>query len=624
MGLYQSYQTVFVTNSPSLLASGQTVDSLGVGQIGIMDPKTNTATTTPTYAKNKALKLVWGTPNVNAGEFAGVPNENEYTKLIKGKKILSFRSKAAVHPHTPVYTVGWSGDVADTNTLFANPGEGKSLFIKLTGTIIERLYSPQGVVKEFVITPACLNACTDSCGTTDCTLIAADLVNQINGDKDFSKFIKAKSLVTCNPSTSPTVTNCYQFTLSICDTGDDAALGIVQAEYSGFTITRQSRVGSTSTYLVTLQVNTAPSAFTSQNVFIADCPTCPTGYTFTASANVFQVTIPAGGSAPSGLPGQIAASLISAGPQFSVYYVTTATTQSQSAFIAAAVTAGYSAVFIGVKSQVCQQTSATTTSWVAGNVLNQQTATYIITLADSLCGTNRLAELQAAYPALTISVVNSAGSCVHSYTTTVNSNCYLPGCAIDQITFTAPNVYQGAEWILTPAAVAAGTTCLCGIQLETAFFNVQTNECTFDAFPYENDIVHIQISNYNPDYNADPCIGQWAVKQIRQVQYPQGNGQYIQHREQESKAYDKRTRSWDPVVRQVQGYSLQADATKYYDEYVLEYEVDFYTSGGWAEKYSETFSLCLYVPEGQGSAIENAINSYLTSAGIEENGTAII
>ena len=114
---YQSFQQVFVTNSPALLAEGKTVDSLAPGQIGFLDAKTYKAVTAPTYAKNKAIYGVWGTPDVDAGEFGGVPNENEYTKLIKGKLIKRVRAKKAQRGVTPVYTIGWSGDVSDTDTL---------------------------------------------------------------------------------------------------------------------------------------------------------------------------------------------------------------------------------------------------------------------------------------------------------------------------------------------------------------------------------------------------------------------------------------------------------------------------------------------------------------------------
>jgi hypothetical protein len=94
--LNQSFSQVFVTNSPALLASGNTVASLAVGQIGILDANTFVATTTPTYATNKALKFVWGTFNTGyLPLMAGVPNSNIYSKLVKGKAIRNFQGKAA-------------------------------------------------------------------------------------------------------------------------------------------------------------------------------------------------------------------------------------------------------------------------------------------------------------------------------------------------------------------------------------------------------------------------------------------------------------------------------------------------------------------------------------------------
>ena len=78
MAFQSSYRQCFVSNTGTLLADGQTVDALAVGQIGILDGKTHKAVSVPTYAKNKAIKAVWGTPDLNVGEFGGVPNENEY------------------------------------------------------------------------------------------------------------------------------------------------------------------------------------------------------------------------------------------------------------------------------------------------------------------------------------------------------------------------------------------------------------------------------------------------------------------------------------------------------------------------------------------------------------------
>ena len=627
MGLYQSFKQVFVTNSPALLAEGQTVDALAVGQIGLLDAKTYKAVTAPTYAKNKAIYAVWGTPDLNLGDFGGAPNENEYSKLIKGKMIARFRAKRAKRGQTPLYTIGWSGDVSDNDSLFAKPGESKSLFIKLTGTIIDRLYGKQGIVKEFITEPECVDNCADACGDIKCPILVEQLVSQINSDKDFKKFIRAKSLVTCSGVTPPSTTTCYKFSLSVCDTGDDTALGLVQAQYPADIVERVGRTGAISKYTVIRNANTTPTAFSQTGVFIAECPSCPATHTLIPEAKVFQVKTPNGvnvAAVQGVFTGETSVTLVNTDPQFLTYMVTFPVSTTEASVLADATTAGYVSTFIGVQSAICQQTTPSTTTWVADGTLVKQEKAFRITLADSVCGTDRLADLQAAFPNLVVSVVDAGGSCVHTYETTVESACYEAGCAVDEIKFIAPAIFEGAQWVEVPAeAIPENSVCKCGIQLETAFFNIKTNECTFDSFPYENDIVHIQASNYNPDFNADPCEGQWVVKQIRQVQFPQGHGQYVQHLEKESKQYDQRFRSWDPVVREVQGYSLQADPNKFYDEYVLEFGHRWKTSGGWAEVYEDSYHLSFFVPEGTGNSIETALNSYVTSAGIEEDGAAI-
>ena len=626
MGLFQSFQQVFVTNSPALLAEGKTVDSLAVGQIGILDAKTYKAVTAPTYAKNKALFAVWGTPDVNLGDFGGTPNENEYSKLIKGKLIRSFRASKAQRAQTALYTVGWSGDEADTDTLFAHPGESKSLYIKLSGTVIDRLYSTQGYTKQLVFEPSCIDACTDTCGHIKSPIIAKQLVEQISKDKDLSKFIRAKAIISCTGVTPPVETTCYKFSISVCDTGDDMALGMIQAKYPNEKISRISRTGAISVYGVVKNVNTTPAAFSVQGVIVPDCPTCPTGYTLTPKGNVFQVRVPHGEESPVETVGGSTATgiLVSSDPSFDVWMVVAPLSVSVDTAISAGEAEGFTVTFLGEERAICTQTTPTTINWSAAGTLKKQSKAFRITLSDSVCGTNRLADLQAAYPDLVVSVVNASGSCVHTYETTVASECYETGCAVENIKFEAPAMFEGAAWKEVPAApLAEDAECKSGILIETAFFNRKTNECTFDAFPYENDTVHVQISNYNPDFNGDPCEGEWVVKQIRGVKYPKGHGAYVRELEKKSKAYDQRHRSLNPVSREVSGYSFQADPSKFYDQYVLEYDTKWFSSGGWAESYTQTISLNFFVPEGTGSAIETAFNAYLSSAGIDEDGAVV-
>lgn len=625
MGLYQSYRQIFVSNNSGLLASGSTVDNLAVGQFGILDAKTYLGVTAPTYAKNKALYAVWGTPDNYVGNFSGVPNENEYSKIIKGKLIKKFRVKHAVKGQSPVYTVGWSGGVNDTDTLSIKPGESKDLFIKLTGAAIDRLYSCQGITKQFKTTPVRINDCDDPCTNPSAVAAGQELVDQINSDKDFRKFIKAGLML--SPAISYTTTACHKFVLSVCDDGTDGALGDVQSQYSTIKVTRDSRVGSTSTYVVLQTSGSAPANYTQAGVFVPDCTSCPAGYTSTAIAKVFQVRTANGvsaGTVNGVFTGEVTTTQVSTGPDNNVYLVTFPTTGVNATIISDGVAAGYDVTFLGIRSQICTLTSPVSTTWVEDTSISyeKRQSTYRVTLKDSVCGTTRLADLQAAYPDLVVSTVAGSETCVHTYETTNYSDCYAVGCSVGSIKFNPPAVFENQEWVDVTAGAVEGTDYKVGIEITTAFINVATNECTFDYFPYENDVVHVQISNYNPDFNADPEEVQWAVKQIRQVQYPQGHGAYVQHLEKESKGYDHRDRSSDPVVRQVQAYSLQADPNKYYDEYTLEYDTKFKTSGGWSETTTQSIHLVFFIEAGKGTNLEAAFNGYLSSAGIEEDGAA--
>lgn len=628
MGLYQSYRQVFVTNATNLLAEGKTVDSLAVGQVGILDGKTYKAVTAPTYAKNKALYFVWGTPNVDAGDFGGVPNENEYTKLIKGKLIRGFRAKKAKRGQTPVYTIGWSGAASDTDTISGKVGEAKSLFVKLTGTVIDRLYDKQGVTKEFVTVPACIGDCDNNCVDADPTDLAFQLVDQINNDKDFKKFIKAKALIQCDTAPAPVTHTVYKFILDVPDAGDATSFGLVQSQYPNETISIDGRVGITTTYSVTKTANVAPAAFNNESLLIpADCGACPTGYTYNYAGNVFTVKITTGNAYPDlSAAKELSHTLTTANSGgFDIYTSVVDVAEAQADYEAAVVAANaaYSATFVEYQKESCTITSPTTIAWVADGTLTTQDKDYNLTIADSVCGTNRLADLQAAYPDYTVSLVGADGACVNTYKLTLTSEPYdAATCAIEDVVFPTLDLFEGAQWVAAATTAYSGN-CKVGIQLETSFFHKSTNECSFNSFPYENDVVHIQISNYNPDFNASPCEGEWAVKQIRQVEYPQGHGAYIQFLEKESKQYDQRFRSYDPVVREVQGYSLQADPNKFYDQYSLEFDTKFFTSGGWSEQYTETFTLDIFVPEGNGLALEAAVNGYLQSAGVDEDGAVV-
>jgi hypothetical protein len=620
--LNQSFMQVFVTNSPALLASGQTVANLAVGQIGILDGTTNYATTTPTYAINKALKFVWGTPDLGyLPLMSGVPNQNEYSKLVKGKAIRNFQGKQAKTAQNQVLNVGWTGSAGDTtNTLFANVGEKRYFWLKFSGAAIDKLYSKQGLIREYIVNTGCVDQCSGSCGQVDPLIMANYLINQINSDSYINQFVKA-SIVTSNGAGVPTITqNAYQFQVSLCDTQDQIALGIVAAQYPNDVVTRIATNGSLSTYQITRTTDTLPNAVTNAGFVLinpGDCPTCPAGYSLSASGDAYVINRADAGNSAALATLVSNYGLTASGDSASrlIYQYGQSTYAVVSTVPITSPIAGDSVQFIGTTRNTCVLTSPTTFAWALTATEIQYGQVYTLTIGDNVCGTNRLAEIQAAYPDLVISLVNPSGTCVHTYQTTVYTAPVLAGCSNPPLTWAQPNNFYGAFWVPSAPATAGGA--LVGIQLSVTFVNRITGDCTFDYFPYEPDTIHLQASSFNPDYNTPPesCVTPWPVNEIQPFTQPQGYGAWIRELEKKSKDYALRVRAFDPVVREMEQYQFQTNPYSYYDEYVIEYDFS-YKTGGWSEHYTDSYRHHFYFPQGQGGNFQAAINGYLSSAAL--------
>lgn len=615
----QSFKQVFVTNSGTLLASGTTTD-LSVGQVGIFDGDTYQATTTPTFFKNKSIRIGWGYPNIPpAAIMSGMFNQNEISQKIAGKRIKNVRVFRAVHPRPEVVTVGWSGDVSDDSTLTVPAGESKSFYLRLTGAPIDKIYSTQGFLRRYVVEGPCIDNCADGCtDSVDCRAIAESLAKKINLDPKVKGLVKASVISECDPAVSVSTVPCYVFTVTICDDGSDTSLGYVQSQYPGTTVTRKTRVGSNTTYSVTKDVNTAPAAVSNAGLtIIPDCPTCPSGYTLVASGFVYEVKRADAGSS---------GNLTTVKSDYSISGSETGVRLSYengvSTYILTASAAITSAVgvdqlkFLGESRNSCVITSATTTAWALSETLAKYPKVFRLTVADSVCGTNRLSEIQAAFPDLTVSLVDADGSCVHTYETTVYSQCVPAGCSLDLLQFVAPDSFEGASWEAVPdAALADGTSCKCGIRLESAWVDRVTNECTYGYWPYEADGVHIEISEYDPNYNGAPdkCkLDSTKVRTIQTLVYPQGNGQHVRRLEEKSKELFLKDRAFDPVRREMEGYEFIAKPENFYDQVTIEFDYS-YPVGGFSQHYTDSTHLHIFVKEGLGSALVTALNSYIAS-----------
>lgn len=624
----QSFRQSFVTNTGSLLAQGSTVENLAVGQIGIIDAATNLAVTAPTYATTKAFKFVWGTPDIDTGLWGGVPNENEYSKLVKGKLITGFRAKAAARPQSQIVSIGWTGDVSDTATLSASAGDVKFLYLNFTGSAIDKLFSKQGLIRQYAVDTSCwtdTSDCAEGCQGIDPCRLAEEFAKQISvdtiGSFPLSRLINVKAVTECSLTGG---VECYVFEVSICDDGSDAALGFVQAQYAGYVVTRSGRVGANSTYTLTKDTIGLPTALSNAGLFfIPDCPVCPAGYTAVTSKFVYTVTREDAGDA--GALTQIETDYSIAGAETAVrthyefgtstYIIASSTAQTASGTDVL--------VLLGNSRHSCILTTPTTTAWVLTETLYKYPKVYRLTIADTLCGDDRLAELQAAYPDLVVTLVDADGTCVHTYETTNYSQCVPIDCGVENLNWTRPANFEGSQWEVYTTPGAIDTALRSGIRIEVAFVNRVTGECTFDHFPaWDYDTVFVNASSFNPDWNASNCENEFKVRQIQGFKPPIGSGSQVRAIEQESKGYDLRTRSFNPVVREIEGYSFQADPNKYYDEYVIEYKFQ-YKVGGWSNQYEDSYHQSIFVPEGAGANIEAALNGYIQSSAIQIESVSI-
>jgi hypothetical protein len=629
---HQSYRDVFVSNNPALLQSGPSTD-LAVGQLGIFVydvKKDQTAVAAPDFRTTRAIQIIQGTPELPGNLLGAVANASDRSKPIKGKKILSWTGRKAERPQNEIVALGFDG-VDTTKNITAKCEESKSVFLKLSGGPIDEIFHTEGkgYVRQYNVFAGCCDDCGDDCADVSAEKIADDLVNQINtdpilslGSRTGNKLVRAKKVIS-DAAAQPDDT-CTQWTLCICDNGDDTSLGLVQSQYPGVTVRRFSRVDSTSCYEQVLDNGASqPTAFSNEGMtLINDCGVCPSaqGYVTAPVGFAYEVQrVDAGDAAALTavkadygiLPQQIQETAIRIKYQFGTStYILVSETELTAV-------GTDTILFLGETRNTCILVTPTTTSWVQGDTLNKYNRTFTITLKDNVCGVSRLAELQAAYPDLVITQAsNNSDNCTRKFQTVIPSECTPIDCPTDAPVWVAPDAFQGIEW--TPV-ITAGTAANVGVVIESAFVDRTATECQFNFWRYDAEPIFIEVSQHSQDYNDRPtvCADEWPTTIIQQVKLPVGAGGRVREEENFFKGYRREYRDYcNPIVNELQNAVLQTDPNKFYDQYTLEFEFDFHQAW-FSEKYTDTYRLEVFFPEGQGKAYEAAINSYISSIGID-------
>lgn len=150
-----------------------------------------------------------------------------------------------------------------------------------------------------------------------------------------------------------------------------------------------------------------------------------------------------------------------------------------------------------------------------------------------------------------------------------------------------------------------------GIRFTGAFVEATTSTCYFDRFPYNSDPVHIQLSEYNPDWHGSRCQSTYPVTHLQEVTYPFGAGEYVMRYEAQAHGWDMRDyNKFDVFLRQAENQYLCTDPAVNYDKYTLTYEVSYHVLG-WSDVYTDRYDLEVFVSTTQ-TAYKNAINSWIS------------
>ncbi len=295
-------------------------------------------------------------------------------------------------------------------------------------------------------------------------------------------------------------------------------------------------------------------------------------------------------------------------------------------------------ISVNTSAAYCNPPAGSTIAWgetgVTRSVAPKQ---WILTLEDTVCGTSRLAELQAAYPELVVAEIGTPGDCARAYTTTNYSDPFIDDeCAVENYVYHRPDAFfSGANWVAfvaTPAVTPVCTTeevespCVAaGIKFETAAFVNHTSECLYGYYHYDLsdvDPVYMEITAHSKvnDFTASPCDQtSKIVTKLRETKFATGSGGLIREAEYTTNLQYSKARSTNEARNQAYGLGFTSKPELWYDTYKLTVERNesqHGITGRSGDKQRTTYVFAF--PVGKGKSFENLINGYILSLDNEE------
>jgi hypothetical protein len=299
MSIHKPFNSTIVLLPSAPLTSGGSLD-LANGQIGLFQKGKRTSrgigavSSLTNLSGNDKVFLEIGTGSV--GHRGALTNKNMKTLEFHPKDVLDVSFSQAKEPTASSVIIGYDGhDI--TRSLSLKPGQAASITVELSGDIVAFYGKTEGKYrKTFTFNTELAQECEelDVCDLAIMKPIVEDVVARAKATQ-FLEGILLGDLLTIRgiySDAAPAGTSTATFyTLTLADSGDDNALGLVQATVQGSKVIRTDRTGLDSTYEVVSSTG-APSHFSKYfPSLLTGCAACPDNYTASASGFLYNLMV---------------------------------------------------------------------------------------------------------------------------------------------------------------------------------------------------------------------------------------------------------------------------------------------------------------------------------------------
>jgi len=650
MALQSSDSRHFVSPSGSVMTSGYSRD-LGLDQVGIFSTSGKKTTKDGLKALStfsgidkslEQLAIHFGIKK-DEGRHGSNKNSRSVPFSLSEVKKVGIAHPKVTEQKFDYWRVGWNGiNTAIDKTTSLKFSRGQTLEFQMTihGAAVSFFNSSSCYTVRTLINVPNLDTsvlpCTsigDICDPTDCREYTLQLVKDLNnydlpGGQKLSQYFDIYPIFSTplNPVTTVTYNNwCLQY----CGFGGNHELAAVQAQYPGQKIIRDSLSGK---FILTAIDTYTPIDYKQTTASILKgCATCPAGYTEIPEGFAYAVALEDDGvdqtAIVQALPNAVATSAVKTGQDFGVGHYVVVLSQlltplEEEAFVLANPTAVLIAV--GTKAAFCESAVEVLNPWVLCGDCSAVEQTYQIIVAED-CGNTKFAEIQAAYPELTITQVGSTTNCVSKFETkVVTTTSCSTGCsdAIIQQMYEskAPRPFGlNQYWFPVVTPLVPDTTVACGFEIKAKPLIMNPSECTIEDLPFLATSTRIKSlsGGYPIDYSLNSIVptGTWSLLQLDRAVDLDNLGGNLRNWEKKGRFYFQDEKAYRSVVeRSLTGTQTRLEGlTQYSDAFVT---IEKSNKAGINSKEYSYITYHVLVPYGVSTDVETAYQKLAGAAGI--------